>query len=335
MSIENIDVQSSPSGAENQPTLMHRFGFTDSHAVNQLQTESSSGMYPAFMHVHGLSSPGSTTTANQDRWGHSVDAIWVIDGATNLDKIAVSPGGDDGEWIASTLDRFLYDADWSSPKSTIEILKDASQQMGEQYAKWVEEAPIKPATFPSATLTIVRRLVNSLEYVVLGDCSLTVLDSAALTETYVTTYALSALDNAALGEMVGLREQGMSFAEARSGIQDTLVRHRSKMNRPDGYWVFSLDPDALDNAAHGTIEVSGCLDLILASDGFSRLWDMFGIVKQGQDAWKLLDGGGLENALALLRQKEFADAEILAYPRFKVSDDASCAFGHVCKRIGN
>ncbi len=304
-------------------------------AVSHLQPNSISGEFPGFTHAHCLSSPGSTATANQDRCGFTKEAMWVIDGAMNLDTIAVSPGGDDAEWIAASLHEFLLDVDWSAYASTIDVLKDASRQMSEQYAGWVAESPIKPATFPSATLAIVRRLNDSLEYAILGDCSITVIDRVNLTEAYLTTYDFAPFETAVIKELAGLIKQGMSFAEARTGVQETLVRNRSKMNRLDGYWVFSLDPDALDNAEHGTIEVSGCLDLILASDGFSRLWDLFGIVEQGQDAWKLLDSGGLENALVLLRQEELADAEILVYPRFKVSDDASCAFGHVCKRIAD
>ena len=281
------------------------------------------------MHVHCLSSPGSTATANQDRCGFTEDAMWVIDGAMNLDKIAVSPGGDDAEWIAASLHEFLLGIDWSAYESTIDVLKDASRQMGEQYAKWVAESPVKPATCPSATLAIVRRLADSLEYTILGDCSITVIDRFNLTEEYLTTFDFAPFETAAIKELAGHIEQGMSFAEARSGVQETLVRNRHKMNRLDGYWVFSIDPDAIDNATHGTIELSYCLDLVLASDGFSRLWDLFHVTKQGQESWKLLELGGLDQALERLRQEERADAETLVYPRFKVSDDASVVVGRV------
>ncbi len=284
-----------------------------------------------FVHIQGLSEPGNLDVANQDRWGHTDDAIWVIDGATNLDKIAVSPGGDDGEWLAATLNEFLLNVDWTQYASTVDALQEASIQMRKQYAEWLEDAPVRPSTQPSATLALVRELdTATLEYTVLGDCSMTVLDHADNNMAYITTSDLSALDNLALGELAGLMANGLTFAEARAGIQDTLVRNRNKMNAPGGYWVFSLDPLAIEHSKQGTIPVSGRMELMLASDGFSRLWDVFGITEPGRQSWELVRTKGPNRVLDIIRQAERADANIAAYPRFKISDDASVVIGRFC-----
>jgi hypothetical protein len=284
-----------------------------------------------FVHVIGLSEPGSTQVPNQDAWGHTDDAVWVIDGATNLDKLAVSPCGDDGEWIASALNDFLLEVNWSEYESIADVMREAIATLGRQYMTWLELATDKPTTRPSAAIAIVRRLGDStLEYFVLGDCSVTILDPIAKTEQYFTNEDIMNLDAVAISELAGLMQSGLSFAEARQGISETLTKNRNLMNTPGGYWIVSLDPEALEHATQGTIENVRRLEIMLASDGFSRFWDLFGMGEQGWESYAAAKTDGLHHTLDRLRKTERADADISQYPRFKVSDDASvaiCRFG--------
>jgi hypothetical protein len=282
-------------------------------------------------HVRGLSEQGSAQVANQDRWGHVDDAVWVIDGATNLDKISVSPCGDDGEWIASALNDFLLGVKWSDYASIADVVREAIIALRRQYMTWLDLAANKPSTRPSAAIAIVRRVGNSgLEYFVLGDCSITILDPIAKTDQYFTNEDIMALDAAAISELAGLMKSGLSFSEARQGISDTLTKNRNLMNTPGGYWVVSLDPEVPKHATQGKIENVRRLEIMLASDGFSRFWDLFKISEQGWESYAAAKTDGLHRTLDRLRKTERADADMNQYPRFKISDDASvaiCRFG--------
>jgi hypothetical protein len=284
-----------------------------------------------FVHVIGLSEPGSTQVPNQDAWGHTDDAVWVIDGATNLDKLAVSPCGDDGEWIASALNDFLLEVNWSEYESIADVVREAIATLGRQYMTWLDLATNKPTTRPSAAVAIVRRVGNStLEYFVLGDCSVTILNPIAKTEQYFTNEDIMALDAVAISELAGLMQSGLSFAEARQGISETLTKNRNLMNTPGGYWIVSLDPEAPKHATQGTIDNAEDLEIMLASDGFSRLWDLFEMGEQGWESYTRAKTDGLYRTLDRLRQTELADADMHKHPRFKMSDDASvaiCRFG--------
>lgn len=289
-----------------------------------------------FVGIYGESEPGSPESPNQDCWGHVENAVWVIDGATNLDNIALSPGGDDGEWIASALNKFLLETKWSEYASVADVVREAIGTLWQQYMPWLDRAPNKSSTAPSAAIAVVRRLDRSrLEYFVLGDCSITLFDPATWTEQYFTNQDIIALDAVAIAELESLMLSGLSFAEARQGISKTLRKNRSLMNTPGGYWIVSLDPEAPKHATQGIIDNAESLKIMLASDGFSRLWDLFHMNDRGwYEATPRIDGlhdaRDLECMMAVLRQVEKEDADVSQYPRFKVSDDATvvlCRFG--------
>ena len=218
---------------------------------------------------------------------------------------------------------FLLAVDWCQYSSIADILQMATIQMREQYLEWMDGAAQKPSTYPSAAIALVRRLDNSrLEYLVLGDCSITVISK---TEQYFTNRDIMDLDAVAIAELSSLMQSGLPLAEARAGISDTLIKNRNLMNTPGGYWIISLDPAAPKHAAQGIIEDAVGSKIMLASDGFSRLWVLFGVAVQGQDAYDKIAEAGLQQTLNLLRQTEQDDSNMVRHPRFKVSDDASVA----------
>jgi hypothetical protein len=235
----------------------------------------------------------------------------------------VSPCGDDGEWIANALNDILLAVDWCQYASIADILQIATMELRQQYFEWMDDAEQKPSTYPSAAIAVVRRLDDSeLEYLVIGDCSITVTGK---TEQYFTNRDIMDLDAVAISELASLMQSGLSFAEARAGISDTLIKNRNLMNTPGGYWIVSLDPTAPKHATQGVIENAIGSKIILASDGFSRLWDLFGVMAQGRDAYDKIEEAGLQQTLNLLRQTEQDDSDMVGHPRFKVSDDASVA----------
>jgi hypothetical protein len=94
------------------------------------------------------------------------------------------------------------------------------------------------------------------------------------------------------------------------------------MNRDDGYGVFSITPTPDIYIRTGFMSVDPGTRILLASDGFMRLVDVFA----RYDANSLFAASasrGLAPLIDELRNIEVADATASAHPRVKASDDAT------------
>ncbi len=76
--------------------------------------------------------------------------------------------------------------------------------------------------------------------------------------------------------------------------------------------------------AHQVIAYAYEQTAIMASSPSAR------ITEPGWQSWELVRTKGPSRALDIIRQAERADADIAAYPRFKISDDASVVIGRFC-----
>lgn len=283
--------------------------------------------------VEGISEPGSAVVSNQDRWGYTRDLAWVIDGATNLGSSLLALDGDDGAWLAEHTHRFLQNWDSSTDVTLQDGLTKLSKSLANDYMRLVQAADVSPPIQPSASLAVIRLTGNKMEYLLLGDCSITVLDPTEHSFTLLTTTDLTRLDQIAIRELAHFTGQGLSFSAAKEAISPTLKRHRRMMNQSGGYWIFGLEPSALGHSLHGHLSVSEGKVFILASDGFSRIWDTYHTVQPGWDSYKEIETQGLSGALERLRATERGDFEVTKWPRLKISDDASVVVVKVASSV--
>ena len=266
---------------------------------------------------------GDPGRLNQDRAGHTGSMAWVIDGASNLDSTTVTPNGDDAAWIAGQLHEFLANA---APEVALDnLLEQAATALQQQYQIYCRKAAVTPALPPSAGLVVVRWQESLIEYLLLGDCSLTLVDIQTRHHEVIQETKLRRLDDSAIDELSKFRRSGLSYAEAKERLMPTLQKHRRMMNTEEGYWVFGLDPTAVSHAITGHLKLDTDTALILASDGFSRLWDTFGAVDAGWGVYHSLATDGASTLLKKLRELENQDRGADRWPRFKKSDDASVA----------
>ncbi|HEY1833013.1 MAG TPA: hypothetical protein VGG08_01145 [Solirubrobacteraceae bacterium] len=158
-----------------------------------------------------------------------------------------------------------------------------------------------------------------IDYLVLSDVTLVLhgLDTQVITDTAVQDTSSRAREYFTQA----LRRTG-SYSAARSAVNDLLIDHRlNNMNRPGGYWVASLDEDAPQHALTGSVPRSGYDRVLLCSDGFARLVDLFGVFASWGDL--IESRTPLAECARLLREAEARDPESLRHPRWTVSDDAS------------
>jgi hypothetical protein len=173
---------------------------------------------------------------------------------------------------------------------------------------------------PSATVVLVRRRYDVVEYLVLADSVLLIEHMSG------EVVAISDDREAA----VGARYRATLDA-ARPGpdhdraLRDYITVMREHRNRRDGFWVASTDEAAADEAIVAKVPTSDVRTLALLSDGASRVADRFAITDWPGIMRTLADQGPAE-LLNHNRAAEHNDPDGSRWPRGKIHDDATAAY---------
>lgn len=262
------------------------------------------------------------SSINDDAYGFTEDCAWVLDGATGLGRNLVSADSD-AAWLALAISEELRLA-CAAPKDdqpTVEILRIVLARVAARYALALAGQHVEPFERPTAAGILLRQIGDEIELTSFGDCRALFLEDGQIVS--FGGGLVEALDGASIAALKA--EQAAwpqaSLAQVRAAIWPLLRAQRANFNTEGGYWA--LAPDALV-AGRGSVRRMKRPDspILLASDGFTRLWDVFALI--GADAavqaCAVGQGGAL---LAQLRAAEIADPEARAFARIKRHDDAS------------
>src|SRR5580704_5287723 len=111
------------------------------------------------------------TLHNNDIWGTSATAAWIMDGATGLSDERMFPHApSDAAWFAAAIDSRLREADWSRPAR--DCLRDAVKAIETRFREEALNAPSDMSLWPSGAITIVSVREATVQLVNLGDCKL-------------------------------------------------------------------------------------------------------------------------------------------------------------------
>jgi hypothetical protein len=281
---------------------------------------------PALRILDCLSEPGSADHPNEDIAGHGLRSAWVLDGATGLADRCLLPGNSDAAWLARQYDAMLRERADDAEQRPRRLLADLIAAVARRFE--AESRPYKHRfELPSAGMVLVRLRKGLLEYARLGDChAIFRLPGGAVVSTR-RPVLLNRLDATVVRKMQALRERGEvdSFDEARKAVQGDLRANRARLNRPFGYWVLGTEPRAVWRMEVGTLALpeGGRITGLLVTDGFYRLVDTIGVIKDGGDLLERALETGLRPMLAELRGQEDEDEECTAHPRLKRKDDAT------------
>lgn len=200
----------------------------------------------------------------EDLVGGSNNFYWLLDGAT-------PPEGKGNHELTyryvHALDRYFSELA-KSAEDPQDLLFNAIKRVKMEFEQ--EGLTAHP---PSSTVVIVQTLSSGLRYLVLGDSFLCVRIRGKTTT--ITDNRLSSVAVRERAIVNGLREQGISensseYVEARR----TLVRTESECkNKPGGYWIAELNPDAAKEALTGTLPMPDFV--FAATDGLERLVSLF------------------------------------------------------------
>ncbi|GAA1688603.1 protein phosphatase 2C domain-containing protein [Glycomyces endophyticus] len=238
--------------------------------------------------------PGSAAP-NEDL--HLVGDHWAL----VLDGITRYP--DDGcvhdvPWYAAALGAAAADR-IGGPHGLAAVLADAIAAVNARHCATCDLAnPVSPG----ATVAMVRWRAD-LEWLVLGDCAIVRRDRDGGVGVE-TDGRLAALPGVPAVDVAGVRRWP--------------VEHVARVrNREGGFWVASTDPAAAAMARTGALPLADTADLLLCTDGLTRLVDRYG--HSWTELAALAFDRGIDAALNLVRGHGDRDER----PRAKRHDDAT------------
>lgn len=269
-----------------------------------------------------ISWPGSPDRPNEDSCGVSADWAWVIDTSIFPGTEPIMGEASDAAWLAGFAGRRLSDLAPQAHDGSALV----RHVMEEARTIFLRQAPPERhdfLTWPVGAMTLVHRDGDSLDVWSFADTTAFVRhpDGTALT----------------VGEAPGLRQyEAAKAAELleRSGatpktitgtpvFQAWLAERRERQKQGRGLALLGLDPAAADRLRHERVPCPDGTTLLLTSDGFSALVDLYGAM----DASALMERALDEGLEALAREARRIEIEVdpqgKLFPRFKESDDTT------------
>ncbi|GAA2319099.1 protein phosphatase 2C domain-containing protein [Glycomyces scopariae] len=239
------------------------------------------------------SRPGSSAP-NEDL--HLLGGTWalVLDGITRYPDDGCAH---DVPWYAAALGESIADR-IEGPLPLAGLLAEAIAAVNARHPDCDLANPVTPG----ATVAAVRWR-DDLEWLVLGDCAVAWRDRAG-DYRVESDDRLAALPGAPAEDLAGVKRWPVDYVA-------------SVRNREGGFWVAAADPGAAAMARTGTVPIGEVADLLLCTDGLTRLTDRYG--RAWPEVLDLAFGSGVGAALDLVRALGDADPR----PGTKRHDDAT------------
>lgn len=276
--------------------------------------------------VEAISLAGDRSKQNDDACGAMNPFAWIIDGATDLHKEPVTQFASDAGWLATKLNKRLYDGLYH-PSGLLEedlrrVLAFASE-MAEKDWSYKRESEVPRWKLPTASVLVAADANGQyLHGIDLGDCRCFAVDASG------APHSIGGPRNAAEDEAHAASQAGES-ADPAALLKDTgtidWLRAKRALHNTDGeggYWVFGLQRQCAAHARYWQLRLARPAHVLLMTDGFSALVDRY----RAYDAAGLVRAAlekGLQELGRELRAIEAADAGGARHPRFKSSDDAT------------
>jgi hypothetical protein len=259
-------------------------------------------------------------TSNEDFIAATAHVVVVIDGASVPSGLATGCGHGTA-WFAHRLGVQLLallttQADNSPADGLAQAITDVA-------ALHADTCDLSHPGSPSATVAVLREQPDTIDYLVLGDTTVLLEESAGI--RVVTD---DRLEQVAAVQHGAMHEHATGSADHDRSFAELVTEQRRHRNHPDGFWVASTDPDAARHALTDTVARDGLRRAAVLSDGATRLVDRFGLL-DWPSYLDVLAEQGPDAIIAQVREAEDSDPEGQRWPRGKRHDDASAAYCHL------
>lgn len=274
-----------------------------------------------------VTAPGSKI--NEDAYGiwpgeSAPRAAWVLDGVTGINDRALLPGPTDAAWFVAQVQEELPALLAAMPDQPIAelIARLVDALDARQTAAWLSPAGADGRETPAASFALFRHLGDQIEIARLGDCPV-LLETADSDVQVLDDPVLSAIEADIKAQVLTLRSQGVTDAAAVLARMMPFLRDvRRRRNVAGGYGVLVADRACLDLLQVDRFPAADLRHLLLASDGYYRLVDIYGAMSDAGLLRRTAQSSA-EKLLAELRLIEANDPQGALHPRLKMADDAT------------
>jgi hypothetical protein len=269
-----------------------------------------------------ISWPGSPDRANEDACGASQDWAWVIDTSIFPGTPAIMHETSDAAWLAGFVSRRLSDLA-PHAEDGVSLVRHAMEEARTAFLAIAPEERRDSLTWPIGAMTLVRHRGGSLDVWTFGDTTALVRQPDGSVTTAGEAPGLRTFEAAAAARLLQASGATPKTIVGTPEFRSWLAELRRRQKQGGGLALLGLDPSAADRLRHEAVPCGEGSAILLASDGFSALVDLY----------ELMDARGLmETALAsglepLAREARRIETEVdptgKLYPRFKESDDTT------------
>jgi hypothetical protein len=269
-----------------------------------------------------ISWPGSPDRANEDACGASQGWAWVIDTSIFPGTPAIMHEASDAAWLAGFVSRRLSDLA-PHAEDGVALIRHAMEEARTAFLAVAPEERRDPFTWPIGAMTLVRHRGKSLDVWTFGDTTAYVRQPDGSVITAGEAPGLRTFEAAAAARLLEASGATPKTIVKTPEFQSWLAERRQRQKQGRGLALLGLDPSAADRLRHETVPCADGSAILLASDGFSALVDLYGLM----DAEGLMEAALSSGLEPLAREARRIETEVdptgKLYPRFKESDDAT------------
>lgn len=260
---------------------------------------------------------------NEDIYGLTRRSAYVIDGASALTSRSFTPGGNDVTWMVQWWKRFLDDNLDNTTRTIQEILKIGIMDFNRDFGRFADIDSLEAHEQLSAGIGIVRKHGDVFEAYVLGDVEIS-LESKRGECLVVTDSSIKDLDSQVVDLMRrNHQREGQEVFKGFTGQElDLLIRNRSRMNTPGGYFILGHSLDAVDMGIYKEFRVGDIEKCLLATDGIVPL----SLRYSRKSLLESIGKKGVREMIKELRGIEKSDSDRSRMGRLKVHDDATLVY---------
>lgn len=262
------------------------------------------------MLVHLASEAAPGRSVNEDGALHIGNLVGVFDGVTAAPDIPSGCIHGPAWYVERLISQLSQIAEEALKASLSDLLAEAIVRVRQDHEGRCDLG--NPAT-PAATLCLVRADGNSLEYLILADCTL-VVDQGE--NTVVLT------DERFINAVSEIRRAALAAGGFKHPVGTPTSGKYALINQPHGYWIASSSPQAARQAVTG--KLSGVRRAALLTDGLSCAVDQYNLMTW-DGLLDLLAEAGPRALIRRVREAEDDDGMATEFPRYKRHDDATAA----------
>jgi hypothetical protein len=269
-----------------------------------------------------ISWPGSPDRANEDACGASGDWAWVIDTSIFPGTEPVMHGKSDAAWLAGFASRRLSDLA-PSAEDGVALIRHVMEEARTAFLAIAPEERHDFMTWPVGAMTLVRQVADSLDVWTFADTTAFIRRPDGTVLTLGEAPELRKFEVAKAAELLNATGATPRTIIDAPLFRSWLAERRQRQKAGTGLPLLGLDPTAADRLLHERVPCEDGTAILLASDGFSALVDLYGQMSAA-DLMEAALASGLEPLARRAREIENeVDPDGKLYPRFKLSDDAT------------